>query len=46
MVNKSRILWTNTNMQKRPQAIKPIFLGQESEKYENEIQSFEIFENI
>ena len=33
-------------MQKRPQARKPIFLGQESEKSENQIPYFEHFENI
>ena len=32
-------------MQKRPQAPKPIFLGLESEKSENRIINFEIFEN-
>ena len=34
------------NMQKRPQAQKPIFLGLESEKYENRIPNFETLENI
>ena len=29
------------NRQKRPQAPKPIFLGLESEKYENQVQYFE-----
>ena len=33
------------NRQKRPQAQKPIFLGQESEKSEIVIPVFEIFEN-
>ena len=32
------------NMQKRPQTKKHIFLGQESEKSENQIPNFEIFE--
>ena len=32
------------NRQKRPQAPKPIFLGLESEKYENMIQNVENFE--
>ena len=31
-------------MQKRPQAKKPIFLGLESEKSENMVPNFEIFE--
>ena len=30
-------------MQKRPQATKPIFLGLESEKSENQVPNFEIF---
>ena len=34
------------NMQKRPQAPKPIFLGLESEKSEDMLQILEIFENI
>ena len=34
------------NRQKRPQAPKPIFLGLESEKSENQIPYFENFENI
>ncbi len=33
------------NMQKRPQARKPIFLGLESEKSENQIPNFENVEN-
>ena len=33
-------------MQKRPQAPKPIFLGLESEKSENQVPYFENFENI
>ena len=33
------------NMQKRPQAPTPIFLGLESEKSENQVPSFKIFEN-
>ena len=32
------------NCQKRPQARKPIFLGQESEKSENQVSFFEFFE--
>ena len=32
------------NMQKRPQATKPIFLGLESEKSENMVSNFENFE--
>ena len=32
------------NMQKRPQAPKPIFLGVESEESENQVPKFEIFE--
>ena len=32
------------NMQKRPQAPKPVFLGLESEKYENQVPNFEIVE--
>ena len=32
------------NKQKRPQAPKPIFLGLESEKSENQVPYFEIFE--
>ena len=31
----------NKNCQKRPQAPKPIFLGLESEKYENMVPHFE-----
>ena len=34
------------NMQKRPQAQKPIFLGLESEKPGNQVPNFENFENI
>ena len=34
------------NCQKRPQAKKPIFLGLESEKSENQVPNFENFENI
>ena len=44
MVNNSVNFWTRKNMQKRPQAPKPIFLGLESEKYENQVHRFEIFE--
>ena len=33
--------WTKQNMQKHPQAPKPIFLGLESEKSENKIPTFE-----
>ena len=33
-----------TNCKKRPQAPKPIFLGLESEKSENQIPNFENFE--
>ena len=32
------------NMQKRPQAPKPIFLGLESEKSENQVPFFDFFE--
>ena len=32
------------NWQKRPQAQKPIFLGQESEKSENQAPTFDLFE--
>ena len=46
MVNKSMNCWIQKNKQKRPQAQKPIFLGQESEKSENMIPHFEILENI
>ena len=35
-----------TNRQKRPQAQKPIFLGLESEKYENWILFVEKLENL
>ena len=38
------IFWTQKTHKKRPQAKKPIFLGQESEKSENQIPYFEIFE--
>ena len=34
------------NKQTRPRAQKPIFLGLESEKYENMIPYFDFFENI
>ena len=44
MVNKSVKMWTNKNIQKRPQAPKPIFLGLESKKSENQIPYFENFE--
>ena len=44
MVHKSMIFWTNKNRQKRPQAPKPIFLGLESEKSENQVPNFENFE--
>ena len=40
------IFWTQKTRKKRPQAKKTIFLGLESEKYENWILVFEIFENI
>ena len=33
------------NMQKRPQAPKPIFLGLASEESGNQVPNFEIFEN-
>ena len=45
MVNKLMIFGLK-NMQKRPQAPKPIFLGLESEKSENQVPPFEKFENI
>ena len=35
---------TKKNVQKGPQAKKPIFLGQESENYENQAPNFENFE--
>ena len=41
MVNKSMISLDNKNMQKRPQARKPIFLGLESEKSENQVPNIE-----
>ena len=41
MVNKSVIFLDIKNMQKRPQATKPIFLGLESEKSENQIPNCE-----
>ena len=44
MVNKFMIFWTQKTFKKRPQAKKPIFLGLESEKSENLVQHFEIFE--
>ena len=44
MVNKFMICWTEKNMQKRPQAKKPIFLGQESEKSENQVPTLENFQ--
>ena len=34
------------NNQKRPQAQKPIFLGLESEKYENRIPYFDFFKYL
>ena len=37
MVNKLMIFWTQKTRKKRPQAKKPIFLGLESEKSENQI---------
>ena len=43
-VNKSMIFGHPKTLQKRPQAKKPIFLGLESEKSENLVQNFEIFE--
>ena len=36
MVNKSEFV-DQKNMQKRPQATKPIFLGLKSDKYDNRI---------
>ena len=43
-VSKSVNLLDQKNTQKRPQAPKPIFLGQESEKSENKIPIFDFFE--
>ena len=40
------IFWTQKTRKKRPQAPKPIFWGLESEKSENMVPGFEIFENI
>ena len=45
MVSKSVKYWINKNMQKRPQAPKPIFLGLDSEKSENWIPHLDFFEN-
>ena len=39
------IFWTQKNVQKRPQAQNIIFLVLESEKSENMVPNFEIFEN-
>ena len=36
--------WTNKTVENVPQAKKTIFLGQESENYENNIPQFENFE--
>ena len=36
--------WTYKSVKKRPRAKKPIFLGQKSEKSENLVPNFEIFE--
>ena len=44
MVNKSVNRWTKKTRKQRPQAQKPIFLGLESEKSENQVSHFEIFE--
>ena len=44
MVNKSMNFWTYRNMQKRPQAPKPIFSGLGSEKSEYQIQFLISFE--
>ena len=44
MVNKLMIFWTQKTSKKRPQAKKPIFLGLESEKSENQVPNFEKFE--
>ena len=41
MVNNLINFWSNKNMQKRPQARKPIFLGLESEKSGNMVPNFE-----
>ena len=46
MVNKLMIFWTKKTRKKRPQAKKTIFLGLESEKSENMVPNFEMFENI
>ena len=43
MVNKSINFWTK-NMQKRPQARKPIFLGLESKESGNLVPNFGTFE--
>ena len=42
MVNKLMIFWTQKPHKKRPQAKKPIFLGQESEKSENMVPNLKI----
>ena len=38
------IFWTTKNMQKRPQAKKPIFVGLESEKSENQVPKIEEYQ--
>ena len=40
------IFWTQQTRKKRPQAKKPISLGQESEKSENWIRNFDFLKNI
>ena len=44
MVNKLMIFWTQKTRKKRPQAKKPIFLGLESEKSENQVPKFEEYQ--
>ena len=39
-----RDFWTSGNVQKRPQAPKPIFWDLESEKYGNQVPNFEMVE--
>ena len=46
MVNKSFKILDMQNMQTRPQAQTPIFLGLESEKYGNQVPIFENVKNI
>ena len=39
------IFWTNKNVQKGPQAKKPMFLGLKYEKSENQVPKFEEYQN-